>query len=238
MLVAGSSGSGKSTLTTGVLERLAEASYQFVIIDPEGDYSSLEEAVVLGDPKRAPPFEEVLGVLEAPGRNAVVNLLGVVLESRPAFFAALLPRLRELRVRTGRPHWIVVDEAHHLLPADWRPADEATLKGAGGLFCITVHPDSVAPAVVESVDLLLAVGKEPEKTVAGFCQAAGRTPPRLGRVELGTGEVLAWRPHSDAAPARVRSEPPRTDASAIRGSTPRAASARSAASLSAARRAS
>ena len=211
VLVAGSSGSGKSTLTTGLLERLAGAGYQYVVIDPEGDYSTLEGAVVLGDPRRAPSAEEVLGLLETPGENAVVNLLGVVLEARPAYFAALLPRLQELRARTGRPHWVVVDEAHHLMPADWRPTPEAMPKEAGGMLYITVHPDSVAPAAVGSVSLLLAVGKEPEKTVEGFCKAANRTPPPLKPVELATGETLAWRPQSDAPPARVRSEPPRTE---------------------------
>ena len=43
LLVAGPSGSGKSTVTTGLLERMAEAGYQFCVIDPEGDYSDLEE---------------------------------------------------------------------------------------------------------------------------------------------------------------------------------------------------
>ena len=172
VLVAGSSGSGKSTLTTGLLERLAGAGYQYAVIDPEGDYSTLEGAVILGDPGRAASAEEVLNLLETPGENAVVNLLGVVLEARPAYFTALLPRLQDLRARTGRPHWVVVDEAHHLMPADWRPTPEAMPKEAGGMLYITVHPDSVAPAAVESVNLLLAVGKEPEKTVEGFCKAA------------------------------------------------------------------
>src|SRR5262245_64854131 len=60
VLVAGTSGSGKSTITTGLLERLAEAGYQFVVVDPEGDYSSLEGAVVLGDPQQAPTVEAAL----------------------------------------------------------------------------------------------------------------------------------------------------------------------------------
>ena len=55
VLVAGTSGSGKSTITTGILERLAEQGYQFVVVDPEGDYSTLEGAVVLGDPTRRRP---------------------------------------------------------------------------------------------------------------------------------------------------------------------------------------
>ena len=236
MLVAGSSGSGKSTLTTGLLERLAGEGYQYVVIDPEGDYSTLEGAVLLGDPRRAPSAQEVLGLLETPGANAVVNLLGVMLEARPAYFAALLPRLQELRARTGRPHWVVVDEAHHLMPADWRPTPETLLKEAGGMLYITVHPDSVSTAAMGAVDLLLAVGKEPEKTVEGFCKAAACTPPPLRPVELATGETLVWRPQSDAPPMRVRSEPPRRSASAIRGSTPRAASGRNAALISAARR--
>ncbi len=234
VLVAGSSGSGKSTLTTGLLERLAGAGYQFVVIDPEGDYSALEGAVVLGDPKRAPLADEVLGLLEAPGKNAVVNLLGLALEQRPAAFAGLLPRLQELRTRTGRPHWVVVDEAHHLMPAEWTPAPQTMPQRSGGMLYITVHPDSLARAVLESVDLLLAVGKGPEKTVEGFCKAAGREVPHLAPVELATGETLAWRP---ARTKRRRASAPSrraASASGTRGSTPRAASGRNAASSSAA----
>src|SRR5262249_31552860 len=54
VLIAGGSGSGKSTLAGGFLERLAEHGYQFCIIDPEGDYSTFEGAVDLGDNRRAP----------------------------------------------------------------------------------------------------------------------------------------------------------------------------------------
>src|SRR5882762_5345974 len=77
VLIAGSSGSGKSTFATGVLERLAERRYQFCIVDPEGDYALLENAIVLGDKQRAPTVAGALDVLEQPNRNVVVNLLGV-----------------------------------------------------------------------------------------------------------------------------------------------------------------
>jgi len=40
----------------------------------------------------------------------------------------LLP-LRELRETVGRPHWIVVDKAHDLLPASAR-ADDSPSSGA------------------------------------------------------------------------------------------------------------
>src|SRR5207245_11100588 len=110
-------GSGRWGIATGVLERLARLRYQFCIVDPEGDYALLENAIVLGDKQRAPTVAGALDVLEQPNRNVVVNLLGLGLDERPAFFSRLLPGLQDLRSRTGRPHWIVVDEAHHLLPA-------------------------------------------------------------------------------------------------------------------------
>src|SRR5262249_54527734 len=116
LLVAGSSASGKSTLATGGLERLAAQGYQFCVIDPERDYEWLPGAIHLGGPDRAPVTAEVVTALDKPGANVVVSLVGLELHDRPPFFAALLPGLQELRVQTGRPHWILVDETHHLLP--------------------------------------------------------------------------------------------------------------------------
>ncbi len=212
VLVAGTSGSGKSTITTGLLERLAEPGYQFVIIDPEGDYATLENAVVLGDPHRAPTLEEVLGLLASPRQNVVVNLLGIALGHRPAFFESLLPRLLELRARTGRPHWIVLDETHHLLPSTWDPAALTLPKELHGMLSITVHPESIAPSILSSVDLLLAVGESPDRTIRSFCEAVGERPPAPTSIDkLTSGEVLAWRRRTGAAPVRVRSEPPRTE---------------------------
>src|SRR5207248_2239980 len=50
VLVAGASQAGKTTLMAGFLERLLEKGYQFCLIDPEGDYEELGDAVVLGGP--------------------------------------------------------------------------------------------------------------------------------------------------------------------------------------------
>ena len=119
MLIAGPSGSGKSTLTVGFVERLIEKGYQVCIIDPEGDYGTLRAVMPLGNPQRAPSVNEVLSILEEPAVNLSVNLLGLPLEDRPLYFSQLIPRLLALRVRTGRPHWIVLDEAHHMLPETW-----------------------------------------------------------------------------------------------------------------------
>lgn len=211
ILVTGTSGSGKSTLTTGLLERLSAANYQFVIVDPEGDYTELEFAVALGSPGRAPLVDEVLDVLRDPARNAVVNLLGVSLDHRPAFFDQLLPALLEMRTRTGRPHWLVIDEAHHLLPGGGHPSEHHHPAELHGTVMITVHPESVAPRALETVAVLLAVGKHPGKTIAAFCKAAGVKAPRVPDVNtLPSGDAVLWRVGADAAVV-VHTEPPKSE---------------------------
>lgn len=99
VLLVGTSGSGKSTLATGLLERLNERDYTFCVIDPEGDYEALAGAVMLGTPKRPPGVDEVLQLLEKPGESCIINLVGLPLVDRPAYFAALLPQLQALRAR-------------------------------------------------------------------------------------------------------------------------------------------
>lgn len=213
VLVAGTSGSGKSTLTTGLLERLAEAGYQFVIIDPEGDYGDFEPTVELGSRSQAPSPDGVLDLLARPGFQSVsVNLLGIPLPDRPRFSDSLLPQIHALRARTGRPHWLVVDEAHHLLPAAWDLATLVVPDPGGGMLSITVHPESVSRAVLESVNLLLAVGDEPDRTVAAFCEATGQSVPvGLESVRLEKGETLAWIVHGSEPPFRVRTLPATTE---------------------------
>lgn len=210
VMVAGSSGSGKSTMTTGVIERLQNVGYQYVIIDPEGDYSTLEHSVMLGDPKRPPLVNEVLDLLATPGPPIVVNLLGVALEHRPPFFDSLLPRLQEFRGRTGRPRWIVVDEAHHLLHSSYAPAQELP-KQLEGMLYITVHPESVARAIVETVDVLIAIGETPAETIANFCKATGRTPPKVDPSPLPAGSAIVWRPKTNEPPVRIKTIAPKSE---------------------------
>jgi HAD superfamily hydrolase (TIGR01484 family) len=211
LLLAGTSGSGKSTLAAGFLERLAEAGYQFCIVDPEGDYPAFPEAVVLGDKDRSPGPDEVLELLARPTRNAVVNLLGIPLEDRPGFFEKLLPRLQSLRARTGRPHWIVVDETHHLLPASWDPASLLLPQELHGLMLITVHPDQVSRAVLSLVDLIVAVGSEPDETLAVFARTLDQPPPRVTRRELASGEAIGWWRRGGGEAFWFRSIPPQSE---------------------------
>lgn len=210
-LIAGPSGSGKSTLATAIMERLIERVYQLCVIDPEGDYANLSGALVLGDQEHAPSPDEILDVLDAPDRHVVVNLLGVPLKDRPGFFATLLPRLQELRARVGRPYWLVVDEAHHLLPPGWDPARLSLPQSLTGVILITVHPEHVAPAILEGVGEVFGVGETGEDAVRGFVTATGRPAPVFTPAPLAPGEVLHWSPGAATPPRAVRIVPPRAE---------------------------
>ena len=211
LLLAGSSGSGKSTLATGLLERLWQQGYQVCIIDPEGDYESLAEAIVLGNTQHGPAVAEILTTLERPDLSVVVNLVGVPLQDRPAFFMSLLPALQERRATCGRPHWILVDETHHLLPSDWRQPQEVSASALRGMIYITVHPEHVAKAVLDTVDAIVTLGEDPWGTIQRYCDAIHIPPPNLNPGDLAPGEALLWHRESQHDPLQFRITPCETD---------------------------
>lgn len=210
LLIAGPSGSGKSTLTAGFVERLIEKSYQVCLIDPEGDYSTVRGVTPLGNPQRAPSVNEVLSVLEEPAVNLSVNLLGLPLEDRPLYFSQLIPGLLALRVRTGRPHWIVLDEAHHMLPQEWGHAASMPQK-LGESVLVTVHPDHVTPAVLAPIDVVVAIGHSPERTLGTFARATGHSLPWPAGLESEPGKVVAWFVSDAEAPFAMRPQPGRAE---------------------------
>ncbi|MET0851737.1 MAG: HAD hydrolase family protein [Candidatus Rokuibacteriota bacterium] len=211
ILVAGASGSGKSTFAVGFIERLAEQGFQFCVIDPEGDYPTLGEAVTLGTADTPPTVAGVVEVLAQPRRNAIVNLVGLPLADRPGFFESLLPRLEELRARAGHPHWIVIDEAHHLLPAGGAVPERSRVDALPGLLMVTVHPELVAPAALEGVEVVVGVGDGAERVVDDFCRALGIVHPRTAARAPDAGDVLAWLRSSGEPPFSLQTVPGRSE---------------------------
>jgi HAD superfamily hydrolase (TIGR01484 family) len=211
LMLAGTSGGGKSTLATAILERLTEQEYQFCIIDPEGDYESFEGVIVLGNSKQAPSINEIMGVLDKPNQNLVINMLGIALDQRPSFFASLLPAILELRSRTGRPHWLVVDEAHHMLPSQGNSATLTIPQFFNGILLITVHPQHVDKSALSLVNTMIAVGKSVDKTIAEFCEPLESCPPNDLPKELPSEEALIWFRDSQQEAIRLQIIPPRTE---------------------------
>ncbi len=190
---------------------MIEQGYQFCVIDPEGDYEGFAEAVMFGTSQRGPGMTEILTALESPDTNLVVNLVGLPLQDRPAFFLALLPALQERRAKSGRPHWILVDETHHLLPRDWQPVQAVLAKDLTGMVYVTVHPDHVAKSVLQTVDVVVALGDDPAGTIAGFCGALGLPVPQMEPTTLDHGEAVFWDRRSTELPCTLRIAPCEAD---------------------------
>jgi hydroxymethylpyrimidine pyrophosphatase-like HAD family hydrolase len=211
LLIAGPSGTGKSTLTAGLIERLIDKAYQVCIIDPEGDYSTLQALICLGNQQRAPNVNEVLSILEDPTINLDVNLLGLRLEDRPFFLAQLIPGLQALRARTGRPHWIVLDEAHHMLPETWGHVSSTFPRRLGETILVTVHPDHLAPAVLAPIDVVFAIGPSPEETLKRFAGAAAQHLTWPEDLDYVPGNVVAWFVSNSQPPFSMQAQHARAE---------------------------
>ncbi|MBV8653719.1 MAG: HAD hydrolase family protein, partial [Alphaproteobacteria bacterium] len=190
VLIAGTSGIGKSTLATALSEHMAEQGFTFCVFDPEGDYTEIDDAVSVGDAENPPSAHEALELIRLTGTNIVVDTQNLDIKERPRFFAALLPQIAALQARTGRPHWLLVDEAHHLLPAarDVAPILPESVPPA---ILITVHPDAVSASVLQRVGTVIALGEHAKDVIAAFCRAIGIAMPRVSP-SPGDDEVLVW----------------------------------------------
>jgi HAD superfamily hydrolase (TIGR01484 family) len=199
ILLTGTAGSGKSTLAATLLDTLSEAKYTFCVVDLDGAYdASASGAVSLGAHDRPPGVEEILKLFRSPDQSGVIDLSGLEPAKRRSFFASLLPHLAELRVRTGRPHWLVID-------SEQVPADGAA---AASMLQISARPNLLTREALAEVNLLLATGHSPELLIQEFCQMTQTPAPRIDPVRLQMGEVLAWRPGvRNAAPFRLRIKP-------------------------------
>jgi len=210
-LVVGTSGGGKSTVAVGLVERLHDSGYSFCIVDPEGDYDNLESAVVVGSAEHVPTLDECAQLVGKPDTNVIVNLMGVKLNDRPAFFFGLFARLMEIRSRTGRPHVLIVDEAHHMLPAKWKLAESDFPATLNGVLLVSVTPNLVSQRVLRSVDTLIVLGEKPNDALGEFAAANDLTAARTAESSLEAGHALIWHKKDSAAPLPIALEPSRTE---------------------------
>jgi hypothetical protein len=191
-------------LASGFLERLIQRKYQVCVIDPEGEYGNFDDVISIGDQKRPPRIQEVLDLLKDPRVSVSINLLGTPLHDRPAFFSQLLPSLQAMRAHTGRPHWMLIDEAHHLLPMEFEAAPLALPQRWGETLFLTVHPDRMASAVLSWMNVVVAVGKDPQDTFSRFAAALQLAPPQLADQPQEKDEAMIWHPEQAAPPSVLK----------------------------------
>jgi hypothetical protein len=81
---------------------------------------------------------------------------------------------------------------------------------------LTVHPEEVTPPALDSVNTLIAVGNEPDDTIARFCRAVGdsspaKLPPSSKNATPEAGAVVVWQRRQKTAPFRVHVRPTRAE---------------------------
>jgi hypothetical protein len=196
LLVVGPSASGKSTLTGLLVERLIESGRSVLLIDPEGDYQSfaeLERVVVLGgsNERALPTPDELRQLLHQPRTSLVLNLSAMTRAEKVAYATKALGAVGYVRSTTGLPHWLILDEAHHIVPPDGSPVVELLRPGAESLCLSTLDIGELAPEVRTLPNVVAATEL---RTFAEAVRAAtGGRSPALAGARLEPGEAaIAW----------------------------------------------
>jgi hypothetical protein len=118
VLIAGDAKSGKSWIAGLLCEQLILFGYCVCVLDPEGDYRSLEllpGVTVLGGEDPPPTPRELLRALRYPDRSVVIDLSRLTQDGKIAYIRSVLPALNVMRRHSGLPHRILLDEAHYFL---------------------------------------------------------------------------------------------------------------------------
>jgi hypothetical protein len=100
----------------------------------------------------------------------------------------------------------VLDEAHHMLPATWGHTGSALPNALGETIFVTVHPDHVAPEILSAIDVVLATGPSPEKTLGEFAGAAGRRLSWPHGLRGDRDSVVAWFVEDATLPIPMKPE--------------------------------
>jgi hydroxymethylpyrimidine pyrophosphatase-like HAD family hydrolase len=156
VLIMGESNSGKSWLAGLLCERLILHGYSLCVIDPEGDYRTLDAlpgVTVLGGEDGPPSPRALLHALRYPDRSVVIDLSCVEHKAKFEYIRSVLPALNVMRRRTGTPHRIIVDEGHYFL----RDAVKERLLDFdfNGYTVVTYWPSQLPAELVAATEVIL-----------------------------------------------------------------------------------
>jgi len=160
ILVAGPSGYGKSYVAGLLAEAWILADYRVLVIDPEGDHSGLaqlrETRLVGADGPLPAPVALVNDLLIS---SVVVDLSQLTLNEKTRYARQVLEAADLARTDRGIPHWIVIDEAHLLVPDPNFVGQLQRLAGRGEVL-VTYLSEALPEQVGALVDITISVTED------------------------------------------------------------------------------
>lgn len=216
VLVAGDTKSGKSWVTGLLCEQLILYGYCLCILDPEGDYVSLESlpgVVVFGGADPLPRPRDLLRALRHPDVSVVIDLSHAAHDEKLDYLRTVLPALATLRRHTGLPHRIVVDEAHYFL-ADPDVMSLLDLE-LNAYTLVTYRASKLHPAILAASQAIVVTRESDPREVealATLCTACGEQPVEdwnrlLGNLAVGEAVVLPMTEEAEGEARRIRLAP-------------------------------
>lgn len=209
ILLSGHSYAGKTTTVAAFLEQLILKQYQFCLIDPEGDYQESASVIKTGDAHNVPDMDTILEILKNPAQSCLVCTLGVPFEQRPQFFSELSGLLLKMQQELSHPHWIILDEVHHMFPTNYAQQGSFANFGLINTMMVTLSPEYVHEQVLKRVSTLVAMGKNTERTFQKFAERTKQPLPTGAEFsELKTGEALVWQTSTARVPFLIKTPVP------------------------------
>jgi hydroxymethylpyrimidine pyrophosphatase-like HAD family hydrolase len=156
VLIMGETNSGKSWLAGLLCERLMLHGYSLCVIDPEGDYRTLDAlpgVSVLGGEDDPPSPRALLHALRYPDRSVVIDLSSVEHRAKLEYIRSVLPALNVMRRRMGTPHRIIVDEGHYFLRDAVK--DHLLDLDFNGYTVVTYWPSQLPRELVAATEVIL-----------------------------------------------------------------------------------
>jgi hydroxymethylpyrimidine pyrophosphatase-like HAD family hydrolase len=194
-LIAGDPRSGKSWVTGLMCEQLILQGYSVCVIDPEGDYRTLETlpgVVVFGGEDPPPELPDLARVLRHPDMSVVIDLSHAPYQEKMNYMKSLLPMLAAIRRNTGLPHRIVIDEAHYFLHEP--NVGELLDLTLGAYTLVTYRLADLHPNLRNAIECIIVKRTtEPHEnqTLMNMLQANGGCPPVMSELaSLGLDEAV------------------------------------------------
>lgn len=167
VLITGDPKTGKSWVAGLLCEQLVMEGYGVCVLDPEGDYASLEalpDVVLLGRDDPPPTMNELARTLRHADTSVVVDLARMPAKDKRDYVVRALQTLTALRRQTGLPHRIVVDEAHYFLDD---PEASGILDGElAGYILVTYRPSGLQPSVLAATECAIVTRHTDPREVA------------------------------------------------------------------------